>query len=92
MADTLSTKRIPDEWVSVNELTGIAIGAALVIQNQGGTQLIYAASPTKPEPNFRGVIIPTKKDRPLIVDPDESEVWLRAGRSGRTGAANIQEG
>lgn len=92
MADTLPTYTIPDEWTSANDLTGLEIGTELVIQNQGDTQLIYAASPSKPEDGFRGVLIPTVADRPLIVSQGESESWLKSRFPDTTARANIQEG
>lgn len=92
MADTLPTFTITDEWTSVNELTSLPIGTALVVQNQGATQGLYAASPTKPAAGFMGVIMPPRIDRPLMVDQGESETWIKARFPGTTMRVNIQEG
>lgn len=92
MADTLASVEIGNEWTSANTLTGIAIGTAMVVQNQGSSQMIYASAPAKPANGFMGVIIPARIDRPLMVDAGESEVWLKARFPGTMARANIQEG
>lgn len=92
MADTLPTYTLTDEWTSANTLTGIAIGTAMTIQNQGATQILYAAAPSAPDPTFMGVIIPPRLDRPLMVASGESEIWLRSRFPASTARANVQEG
>ncbi len=95
MPDTIQSIEIPSEWVSVNSLTGLAVGTPLLIQNVGGAKEIieYAISATVPSD---GLIAPQAKSLDWVeVTTGENEVWARLANKNalqnNTGKINVQE-
>jgi len=91
MADTIDSSSLAQGWQSANTLSGLAVGTALEIQNQGDTAIYVAMSPTQPEASFRGIVMSIGSYYTLNIPADESEVWVRPIWSVGTPVINIQE-
>jgi hypothetical protein len=94
MAQTIADKTITTTWQSINTLSGIAVGDAMIIDNKSGS-LILLAEGTEPAANNRdGVPLTTYKDtKSTKVMPALSlEIWGRVDADSGTAKVSIQEG
>lgn len=78
MADTKPVLLIPQTWINVNVLSGVAEGIAITVQNVGmaGDVISLANSPTQPVDNFTGVAVAQYKETMLVTE-GESILWAR---------------
>ena len=87
MADTKAAVQLSGiEYQSANTLSGIAVGAAISVQNQTTDILYFAISATKPTTAFVGEVIPADVSAKAYVSALENEVWLLG-----KGPVSIQE-
>jgi hypothetical protein len=87
MADTLpSIDLTSTDWINLNTASGIAVGTSINVQNQSSTALLLATSPTKPNLDFKGVVVPPLPAQIATIGAGESAVWALGG-----GAVNVQE-
>lgn len=76
-----------DDWVSVNALSGIAVGARLKMQNKTSKYLLLLESASKPDiTDFSGELITnlTLKEPSKIVTEGSPEVWVRNKKEGES--------
>lgn len=91
MADTIDEVTLTDGWQSANQISGLAVGTSMVIQNQGEIGVYLRKANSQPSASAKGTIIPITRDRPIFVPEGESEVWLRPTVGIGTAIVSIQE-
>jgi len=64
------------DWQNANTLSGIAVGTAVVLQNQSSSHVMCAVSGTKPALGFVGQILPADLSVMANVAAGESTIWL----------------
>lgn len=95
MPDTLADIIVPsNDWISVEDVTGISAGTALVIQNKGFEGVLLAIGTVKPDADSEDG--PTIYGAPnnysiITVDSGENAVWLKS-TSNLNSRVNIQIG
>lgn len=87
MADTIGVVRLSGgDWENIHDLSGIGQGTGFYLQSQSSTLIMVAISATKPEKNFKGMILPADFRFYGVVTPGENTVWLYG-----TGPVSVQE-
>lgn len=84
-------KATTDDWISVNSLSGIAVGTQLRVQNKATNFCLLQEAASKPDiANFEGEIItPIYQPEPSkIVLAGSGEVWVRPSFEGE-GAVHL---
>lgn len=84
----------PTEWVSVNSLTSISAGTALILQNKGAYEVIVQASSSKPDTDSLVGVIMTPLANPYAekeTETGDDEIWIRPITYGRKIFLNVQE-
>ena len=87
MANTLPSINLTNsDWINLNTASGIAVGTSVEVQNQSSTALLLAISPTKPNLDFKGVVVPPLPAQIATIGAGESIVWALGD-----GLVNVQE-
>lgn len=93
MAQTLPDIVVEDEWISLNDTSGIAIGDGMIIHNKSTTWILIQEAPIQPSvDSANGIMVtdlfhtePTK-----IVSAGSIEVWAKSTIGGRKATISIQ--
>lgn len=85
---------IGDSWVSLNVLSGIAVGTSMKIQNKSNTWAYLVEANAAPvNPNLTGELITdlSHMEPSKIIAAGSGEIWAKTSIEGRAVTLNIQQ-
>jgi hypothetical protein len=93
MAQTLPDYIIGNTWVSLNNLTGVAAGTALKIQNKSTTWVTLQESNTQPTAeDTKGELVTDlfHTEPSKIIAAGSLEIWAKSTIEGRNATISVQ--
>lgn len=82
------------DWVSLNTLSGYAVGTGLEVQNKWFIWAILNESATKPSiDDYTGKVITSlgEYENNKVIEAGSLEIWVRAYKPNNTFTLNLQE-
>jgi hypothetical protein len=76
---TSLTLQYSDGWVSVNSLTGLSVGSAFFVQNNGKHPILASESVAMPTDSTKAFKIHPQKNSVLSVSSTSGELWVKNG-------------
>ena len=93
MAQTLPDIVIGDTWVSLNVISGIAVGTAFKVQNKSTTWAILQESSTQPlNTDTKGELVTDlfHTEPSKLIAAGSLEIWAKSTIDGRLATLSIQ--
>ncbi len=76
MADNLPNVNLPSNvWVDLYEVTGLAVGTKLQVENVGTCDAYLAVQAAQPEPDHNSYNIVRREGLPLVNTSGDSGAW-----------------
>lgn len=93
MAQTLPDIEIADNWISLNDTAGIAIGDGMIIHNKSTTWILLRESAIQPTADSKDGIFLTDlyhTEPSKIAQAGSLEIWAKSSITGRKATISVQ--
>lgn len=93
MAQTLPDITVADNWISLNDTSGIAIGDGMIIHNKSTTWVLIQEAATQPAPESEDGVLLTDlfhTEPSKIAAAGSLEIWVKSTIPDRQATISVQ--